>query len=141
MNTGSYKFVTKEQTSFTELLDHQEAIILDLDNLHYYTLNAAASFLWKQLRTGAASTVAGLSTALSSAFRINAEQAELDTRAFVDDLTRYGLISSTALEAGEEAYGSEVTVTEIPAVYQPPQLKVSSSLSHVTLSGSSTIGP
>ncbi len=139
MNTGSRKFVTKEQTSFTELLDQQEAIILDLDNLHYYTLNAAASFLWKQLRAGA--TVEGLSTALSAAFQINAEPAELDTRAFIDDLTRYGLISSAALEAGEKARGSEAAVTEMLPAYQPPQLKVSNSLSHVTLSGSSTIGP
>lgn len=137
MNTGSRKFVTKEQTSFTELLEQQEAIILDLENLHYYTLNAAASFLWQQLRPGAA--VEGLSAALSAAFQINAEQAELDTRAFIDELTRHGLISSTALEAGEKARGSEVTVTERLAAYQPPQLKVSSSLSHVTLSGSSTI--
>src|ERR1044071_2066620 len=99
MNTGSYKFVTKEQTSFTELLDQQEAIILDLENLHYYTLNATASFLWKQLRTGAA--VEDLSTDLSAVFPVNGEQATLDTQAFIDELTGYGLISSAASGTGE----------------------------------------
>src|ERR1051325_261777 len=117
MNTGSHKLVTKEQTSFTELLDHQEAIILDLDKLHYYTLNAAASFLWQQLRTGTAATVEDLTAALSTAFRINAEQAELDTRALIDELTRHGLISFAVLEAEEKVRGGEVTVTEKLAAY------------------------
>ncbi len=140
MNTGSYKFVTKEQTSFTEL-----ASIIKKRSFWIWTTSTTTPSMPPRPSSGSNCARArwwkGLSPALSSAFRINAEQAELDTRAFVDDLTRYGLISSAALEAGEEVHGSEVTVAEVPAVYQPPQLKVSSSLSHVTLSGSSTIGP
>ena|SRR2546421_411158 len=139
MNTGSYKFVTKEQTSFTELFEHQEAIILDLENLHYYTLNAAASFLWKQLRTGTAQTAEELGAALSSAFRINVELAELDTRAFLDELARYGLISHAALGA-KVLRTANVTIGPLPG-YQPPELKVSHSLSHVTLSGSGGFTP
>ena len=47
MHTISAKLMTKEQTSFTELLDNVEGIILDLDNLHYYTLNTTGLFVWK----------------------------------------------------------------------------------------------
>jgi len=138
MNTGSQKLIPKEQASFTELLDHQEAIILDLENLHYYALNAAASFLWKQMRAGA-QTAEDLSAALAAAFGINAEQAELDTRIFLDDLACYGLVSSSPLEAKDVAAnpGTE-TIGSLPA-YEPPQLKLSNSLLHITLSGSSTI--
>ena len=139
MDTGNQKLATKEQTSFTELLDHQEAIILDLENLHYYTLNAAATLLWNQLRAGTASTVDELSTALSVAFSINAEQAELDTRAYLDELTRYGLVSSATREAQELSRSASESIQKISLAYEPPQLKVSNSLSQVTLSGSATI--
>ena len=139
MNTGSHKFVTKEQTSFTELFDHQEAIILDLENLHYYTLNAASAFLWKQLRAGTAQAEE-LSAALSAGFSINAELAELDTRAFLDELTRHGLVSVAVLEPGEARRGSSAFTADSLPAYQPPQLKVSNSLNLVTLSGISGTG-
>jgi hypothetical protein len=136
MDTGSQKLVTKEQTSFTELLDHQEAIILDLENLHYYALNAASSFLWKQLRAGTAQTAEELSAALAAAFEINAEQAEFDTQAFLDELMSHGLVSSAALEAEEKPRGAVSLPTDSLPSYQPPQLKASHSLSQVQLSGS-----
>src|SRR5215210_818659 len=94
MQTSSPKIVTKEQASFTELLDNQEGIILDLENLHYYTLNAAAVFLWKQMRSASANTAESLSAALANAFNINADLAELDTRAFLDELEGNALVYS-----------------------------------------------
>ncbi len=129
--------VTKEQASFTELLDNEEAIILDLETLHYFTLNAAAIFLWKQLRTGAAKTVEELSAALATAFRINADLAELDTRAFLDELESNGLIAY--LEGAAPRYTSELDAAAgcLP-VYEPPQLQLSNSLTQVALSGSGT---
>src|SRR5260221_1535811 len=92
MQTSSPKIVTKEQASFTELLDNQEGIILDLENLHYYTLNAAAVFLWKQMRSGSANTAESLSAALATAFNINADLAELDSRTFLDELEGNALV-------------------------------------------------
>ncbi|MFN0086820.1 MAG: PqqD family protein [Blastocatellia bacterium] len=129
--------VTKEQASFTELLDNEEAIILDLETLHYYTLNAAAIFLWKHLRTGSANTLEELTISLATAFRINADLAELDTRAFLDELEGNGLISY--LEGATPAYTNELDAASgcLP-VYEPPQLQLSNSLAQVALSGSGT---
>ncbi|MGE0127731.1 MAG: PqqD family protein [Blastocatellales bacterium] len=138
MHTSATKIVTKEQASFTELLDDREGIILDLENLHYYTLNAAAVFLWKQMRSGAAITVESLSGALSSAFKMNADLAELDTRAFLDELEGNGLISYTEFEGANHCKSLAFTNGELPA-YEPPQLQLSNSLTQVTLSGSSTV--
>jgi hypothetical protein len=138
INTGRKQVVTKEEASFTELIDHQEAIILDLENLHYYSLNGTASFLWKQLRTGAARTGEALSAAQAAAFGISAEQAELDVRTYLDELEQYGLISYSPLEAEEPARLAASSTASLPA-YEPPQLKLSNSLLHVTLSGSTTI--
>ncbi len=139
MKTGSNQVVTKEQASFTELLDHQEAIILDLETLHYYSLNATACFLWKQMRSGRRETVETLSARLASAFQIQAEQAELDTRTFLAELEQYELISWAPLEEPPEIIAAGEPPCESLPAYQPPQLKLSSSLLHVTLSGSSTI--
>ncbi len=138
MHTSTPKIVTKEQASFTELLDNREGIILDLDNLHYYTLNAAAVYLWKQLRSGRADTVDGLSQSLAQSFGINADLAELDTRAFLDELEGNGLISYSDYEVGVRSQSLAFTGGELPA-YEPPQLQLSNSLTQVTLSGSSTV--
>ncbi len=138
MQTITPTIVTKEQASFTELLDNQEGIILDLENLHYYTLNAAAIFLWKQLRSGSANSADRLAAALAAAFNINADLAELDTRAFLDELDGNGLIFDS--EDGVTVSNKALAAFngELPA-YEPPQLKLSNSLTQVTLSGSSTI--
>lgn len=138
MQTITPTIVTKEQASFTELLDNTEGIILDLENLHYYTLNSAAIFLWKQLRSGSANSAESLTAALARAFKINADLAELDTRAFLDELDGNGLVfySDHGVTVSNRALAA--TNGELPA-YEPPQLKLSNSLTQVTLSGSSTI--
>ena len=135
---NNQKIVTKEQASFTELLDNQEAIILDLENLHYYTLNAAAIVLWKRLRTGAAQTATALTAALQKAFGINLEQAELDTRDFLVQLSRNGLIEFVMGEPSAASSASFAAGESLPA-YAPPQLKLSNSLTQVVLSQSATI--
>ncbi len=138
MQTSNPKIVTKEQASFTELLDNQEGIILDLENLHYYTLNAAAVFLWKQMRSASANTAESLSAALAGAFNINADLAELDTRTFLDELEGNALIFHSEFDVTVINKALTATNGDLPA-YEPPQLKLSNSLTQVTLSGSSTI--
>src|SRR5215210_5076406 len=123
MQTSSPKIVTKEQASFTELLDNQEGIILDLENLHYYTLNAAAVFLWKQMRSGSASTAEALSMALAKAFKIDADLAELDTRAFLDELEGNALIFHSEFDTVINK-SLAALLGDLPA-YEPPQLKLS----------------
>ncbi len=138
MYTSARNIVTKEQASFTELLDNREGIILDLENLHYYTLNAAAVFLWKQMRSGSADTVEALSDALSNSFNINADLAELDTRAFLDELEGNGLVSYAEFAVAANSRHLAAANGELPT-YEPPQLQLSNSLTQVVLSGSSTV--
>lgn len=141
MQSNNQKIVAKEQASFTELLDDQEAIILDLENLHYYTLNAAAILLWKRLRAGAAQTLTALATALAKTFGIKQEQAELDTRDFLAQLSCNGLIEFVTGEPGTATPAvSGAPSAGLPA-YTPPQLKLSNSLTQVVMSQSAIIGP
>lgn len=121
------KIVTKEQASFTELLENEEGIILDLQSLHYYTLNAAAVFLWKQIRTGSAVEVEELTASLVASFRISAETAEGDVRAYLGALENQGLIWYS--DQASAAYGMELdsAVGCLPD-YEPPQLQLSNPL-------------
>jgi hypothetical protein len=130
-------YVTKAQASFTELLAEREAIILDLENLHYYTLNAPAIFLWKQLGARVAQTASSLARRLASAFNLNDDtQAERDVHGFLDELRGFGLIEATDAPANAS---SSVFEKLTFAAYEAPQLRLSNSLSQVVLSGSSTI--
>jgi hypothetical protein len=137
MITRTSMIVTKAQASFTELIDDQEGIILDLETMHYYTLNTAAVFLWKQMRLSDAATVEGLSMALADVFNINPDLAELDTRTFLDELEGNNLIAYYEFEGVLPVIPSMVAVTY--SRYEPPQLTVSNSLTQVPLSGFSTI--
>ncbi len=126
----------KAQASFTELQEDREAIILDLENLHYYTLNAAAILLWKNLRAGAAHTAESLSAALAQAFRLDPAQAERHTRDWLTELARYGLIEYR--KAQTAAARALLPGAELPP-YEAPHLRLSNALTNVVLSGSSTI--
>jgi hypothetical protein len=146
MSAITTEIIAKDQASFTELIDDREGIILDLENLHYYMLNATAVFLWKRIRSGpgtASATYAtpeNLSAALSDAFAVNAGLAELDTRVFLDELECNGLIRyvehdlgpTGARAAGRTLSGGR---DDLPA-YEPPQLQLSNTLMQVTQFGS-----
>jgi hypothetical protein len=136
MHTISPKFLTKEQTSFTELLDNVEGIILDLDNLHYYTLNSTGLFIWKQLRSGLSQTREQLAEALSQSFSQSPDAVASDLMIFLEELEGNGLIHKSEVEG---LVNGSVTVSGTLPSYEAPRLKLSNSLTQVTLSGSSTI--
>lgn len=137
MQTISAMIVTKEQTSFTELLDNVEGIILDLDNLHYYTLNSTGLFIWKRLRSGASRTQDHLAEAMVRTFGLAPAVIERDLQAFLRELEGNGLITRSTGEVVSRT-GMEESVTGLPS-YEAPRLNLSNSLTQVTLSGSSTI--
>ena len=114
MTTGKQRYVTKEQASFTELIDHQESILLDLENLHYHSLNAAATLLWKHLRSGSATSVEELSDKLAAAFDLTANIAELDTRQFIQELLQNHLVAFTSVNAFGKPLFALPTREELP---------------------------
>ncbi len=136
MQGGNYRIVTKERTSFTELLDNREGIILDLENLHYFTLNGSGVLIWKLLRSGACGTADELAARLTVAYGLDPERAGADIVPFLEELKAQGLISPA--ESATTGVGDSIDDRSLPA-YESPVLKVSESLSNVTLSGSSTV--
>jgi hypothetical protein len=139
MITGKQRFVTKEQASFTELIDHQEAILLDLENLHYYSLNAAATLLWKHLRAGTATSIEELNHQLASAFGLSATSTELDTRQFVEELLQNHLLALMEEKVSGQALFALPTGDELPA-YEPPAVKTANAVMEMNLAGSSSMG-
>ncbi len=56
----------------------------------YISLNKSAAVLWNTLQKP--STFADLVQALETAFEVDTEHAELDTRDFLDELINYGMV-------------------------------------------------
>jgi hypothetical protein len=133
MNTNKQRLVTKEEASFTELVEHREAVILDLESLNYYSLNAAATLLWKQLRAGAATTADELGTSLTQVFGVGRERAAEDVDAFIVSLKVAGLLTDCVGEAGERGAAPVLPSQETFSGYEAPALKTSSSLMEVSL--------
>jgi len=133
------RFQIKEETSFTELVENREAVLLDLDNLHYYTLNGTAIEIWRWMRGGEAATLGQVLSNLDGAFRLpeaDFGRVEQEVSRFLSELEQNGLLRLSEGSRPEEG-GAARGAGDRP--YVPPQLKLASSLSRVTLSGSSTI--
>lgn len=140
MITSKQHYKTKEQASFTELIDHQESVLLDLESLHYYSLNAAATLLWKHLRAGSANSATELSHRLATAFQLAPTTAEADTQQFIDELLHHQLIAVTDEPVTGLSTFVFPTTNELSA-YEPPAVKTSSAVLEMNLaSGSSTGG-
>jgi len=138
MQTISEKIATKEQTSFTELLDNVEGIILDLDNLHYYTLNSTGLFVWKQLRSSACRTREELCNSVSDAFSVTPTAIASEVDRFLEELEGNGLVYRITVDHSAQTSAMIASTQALPT-YEAPRLKLSNSLTQVTLSGSSTI--
>lgn len=139
MTTGNQRYVTKEQASFTELIDHQESILLDLESLHYHSLNAAATFLWKHLRSGSATSVNELSDKLAATFGLTPKTAALDTQQFIEELLQNQLIARTEEKATGKSLFTLPTANEVPA-YEPPAIKTANAVIEMNLAGTSSTG-
>jgi hypothetical protein len=138
-NPSKARFQIKEETSFTELVEKQEAVLLDLENLHYYTLNGTAIEIWRWMRGGQAATLGQVISNLHCAFSLqerDSGQIEQEVSHFLDALEKNGLL---VLLQGSPQGPASASLGEGDRPYVPPQLKLASSLSRVTLSGSSTI--
>jgi hypothetical protein len=143
MNTNKQRLATKEEASFTELVEHREAVILDLESLSYYSLNAAATLLWKHLRAGASTTADELSASLTQAFGVGREQATADASAFIVSLKEAGLLTDSIGEVGLTGATPALPPQGTLGGYEAPALKTSSSLMEVSLAvvSGTTPGP
>jgi hypothetical protein len=133
MSMNTQRWVAKEEASFTELVEHREAVILDLERLSYHSLNPAATLLWKQLRAGAAATADELSASLTQAFGVGRERAAADAAAFIADLNEAGLVTASAGKIAPQAAAPALPPPGALGGYESPALKTSSSLMEVSL--------
>jgi len=78
-----------EATAFRTI--DNEAVILNLDNSIYYSLNEVGAKVW-DLCDGS-KTVRDIATAISEEFEVEKEVAEGDVLELLDDLLREGLVS------------------------------------------------
>jgi Coenzyme PQQ synthesis protein D (PqqD) len=138
MMTQNQKLVTKEQASFTELIEHQESVLLDLESLHYYSLNSSATLLWKYLRSGNANTFEELNLELAKAYGVSPEMTAAETAQFIQKLRQDRLLVVTE-EAVTKRSGFIFATAGQLSNYEAPAVKTSDTVMEMNLaSGSST---
>lgn len=140
MIIGNQNYITREQASFTELIENQEAIILDLESLYYYSLNSSASLIWKCLRSGYASSVDAISKVVCETFNVQASSALPAVREFFEQLSEHGLISPAE---GAVTGSTQFNLPKSLSNYETPALKLSANVgAQMNLAaGSSSGGP
>ena len=79
------------QTVFTPLADGT-GVLLNLDTLIYYRLNATACALWQELDSGAASTFDDLLFHTCEVYEVDLERADASLREFVTRLAEFKMI-------------------------------------------------
>ena len=79
------------QTVFTSLAD-ATGVLLNLETLVYYRLNATACALWQQIDSGLASTLDDLVFRTCEMYEVDLERADASLREFVTRLAEYKMI-------------------------------------------------
>ena len=79
------------QTVFTPLADGT-GVLLNLDTLGYYRLNATACALWQEIDSGAASTLDELIFHACEVYEVDLERADASLREFVARLAEFKMI-------------------------------------------------
>jgi len=74
----------------TSLLVPMNARVMDLSGI--ITLNATGRFLWEQLAEERSAE--DLAASLTKRFDVGAQQAQVDVRAFVDQIAEFGLLQA-----------------------------------------------
>ena len=79
------------QTVFTPLADGT-GVLLNLDTLAYYRLNATACALWQEIDGGAASTLDDLVFHTCEVYEVDLERADAALREYVSRLAEFKMI-------------------------------------------------
>lgn len=110
-----------------EIIDG-DAIMINLDNGNYYSMNESGAFLWSLLQQGA--PLPQMVRLLAERFALTEAQSEEQAKAFIDHLMREELVS------GQEG-GAEPSNLALPErrqeAYAPPQLLVFSDMQELLL--------
>ena len=87
---GPSSTVTRSERAIVEDVGG-ETVILDLDDDTFLRLNAAGAALWKALDVPR--SIESLAAALQEQFGIDESTARVDASAFVEDMSKRGLLS------------------------------------------------
>ena len=77
---------------FTDL-DDGSGVLLNLENKFYYSLNSTGSFIWRLLEEKEELTEDKVLEAVMENFEVERQEAELDVKEFMEELSKEGLIT------------------------------------------------
>lgn len=75
------------------------SVLLDLKTRRYYSLNEVGTRIWQLLKEG--DSVEGIAAALQEGWEVEGAEAEAHVQAFIEELSREGLIEETRASSSE----------------------------------------
>jgi Coenzyme PQQ synthesis protein D (PqqD) len=97
-----------------------EAIIINLANGVYYSMDKAGAFIWDLLQAG--HTLEAVTTAITRRYDVAREQAESNVRDLVQELVKENLVVSTENGAAAPTEGEVEQQEKMP--YETPRLNI-----------------
>jgi coenzyme PQQ synthesis protein D (PqqD) len=111
-------FRPREEEVASKVIDG-EAIIINLANGIYYSMDKVGAFVWEQLQAG--QSLEGMIEAVASRYDVSREQAETHVRELIQELIQENLV--IALENGSPSVAQAAFGTDkLP--YQLPKLNI-----------------
>lgn len=111
-------FRAREEEVASKVIDG-EAIIINLANGVYYSMDKVGAFVWDRLQSGC--TLDDVITAVTGAYAVPREEAEANVRELVEELVQENLVIPS--ENGEAAVAGTMKQQE-KAPYEIPKLNI-----------------
>jgi hypothetical protein len=91
MSATQQRYTVNPKIILTELEDGT-GVLLSLDSMTYFTLNATGVAVWRAIGQRPGSDVDALAGGLARAFEVEADDAARDVRSLLDELVRERLV-------------------------------------------------
>ena len=111
------RWLPNESGIASEVLDG-EAIMLNLSNGNYYSLNHAGGLVWEEITRGA--SIAEVIAVVTRAYEVSPEVFERDLGRLFTELEHEGLVRPTNQPRSVQAQPS----VAVKSIYEPPALTV-----------------
>jgi hypothetical protein len=112
-------FRTHDEEVASKVIDG-EAIIINLGNGIYYSMDKVGALVWERLQKG--NTLEAVIDMVTCQYEVTRDRAEMDIRLLVQDLVKENLL--VAYENGDDSSAQEISQAQDKMAYEAPHLNI-----------------
>lgn len=104
-----------------------EAVMINLSNGFYYSMDNVGAFIWEQITGG--NKLDAIVTSLTQRYEVSMDRAQADLELLVTQLLEEKLV--VASEADSQAPTNSIHSTDLKLPYAPPKLEIYRDIGHL----------